>query len=79
MRNKQIQQISEATCKKEGVSLQELQRGSRRGAISKVRSDLAWRLVHELGIPLAEIARQMGVSTSAICQVLNRRLNSQST
>ncbi|MBU1207684.1 MAG: hypothetical protein KKH04_12250 [Proteobacteria bacterium] len=72
MRNKQVQQIIEATCKKEGVSLQELQMGSRRGVISKVRSDLAWRLVQELGIPLAEIARQMGVSTSAISQILHR-------
>ena len=73
MRKRQVQQIIEATCKKKGVSLQELQMGSRRGVISKVRSDLAWRLVQELGIPLAEIARQTGVSTSAISQILHRR------
>jgi hypothetical protein len=73
MRNRKVQQIIEVTCKKEGVSLQELQMGSRRGVISRVRSDLAWRLVQELGVPLAEIARQMGVSTSAISQILHRR------
>ncbi len=63
----------ETAGKKEGVFLQELQMGSRRGAIPKVRSDLAWRLVQEHGVPLAETARQLGVSISAISQILRRR------
>ena len=60
-------------CKKEGISIREVQMGSRRGVIPRNRSDLAWNLARKWGIPLAEIARQLGVSTSAISQVLRRR------
>ncbi len=42
--------------------------------IPGIRSDLAWKLVREWGFSLAEIARQLGVSTSAISQILRRRL-----
>lgn len=73
MKGKSMQQLVEAACRKEGVILEELQMGSRRGVISKVRSDLAWRLAQEHGVPLAEIARRLGVSISAISQVLRRR------
>jgi len=73
IRSKGVQELIETTCKKEGISLQEMQMGSRRGAIAKVRSHLALKLVQELGIPLAEIARQLGVSTSAVCQILRRK------
>ena len=72
-RSKRVQQLIEATCKKEGVSIQELQMGSRPGVIPKVRSCLALKLVKELGIPLAEIARQLAVSTSAISQIFRRK------
>jgi predicted transcriptional regulator len=44
-----------------------------RGVISKVRSPLAWKLADKLGAPSAEIARQLGVSTSAISQILGRK------
>jgi hypothetical protein len=40
--------------------------GGRHGRLSQVRLELARRLTSELGIPLAEIARHLGVSTSAI-------------
>lgn len=71
--DKRVRQLIEKTCKKEGVSLQELQMGSRRGTISKVRSDLARKLVEGLGVPLAEAARQLGVSTSAVSQIFRRK------
>ncbi len=70
---RQVQQMIEESCKKEGISVLELQSGSRRGTIPRVRSYLAWRLVRELGVPLAEIGRQLGVSTSAISQILDRK------
>lgn len=47
--------------------------------VIQTRSDLAGKLVEELGVPLAEIARQLGVSTSAISQLFRRRGKSQST
>jgi len=50
--------------------------GSRRGVISEIRSALALKLAREWGLPLAEIARQLGVSTSAISQILRGRLKS---
>ena len=74
LRDKEVQQLIEERCKKEGISTRELQLGSRRGAIPGTRSDLALKLVRERGLPLAEIARQLGVSTSAISQILRRRL-----
>ena len=68
---RQVQQIIARSCKKEGISIQELQRGSRRGPIPRVRSYLAWKLARELGVPLAEIRRRLGVSTSTISQFLD--------
>ena len=70
---RQVQEIFGTSCKKEGISIQELRRGSRRGPIPRVRSYLAWKLGRELGVPFAEIGRQLGVSTSAISQILERR------
>jgi hypothetical protein len=74
LRDKEVLCLIEERCKKEGISVRELQMGSRRGVNAKIRSDLAWKLAREWGIPLAEIARQLGVSTSAISQILRRRL-----
>jgi len=70
---RKVQQIIEGSCKKGGISIPELQRGSRRGPIPRVRSYLGWKLAREWGMPLAEIARQLGVSTSAISQILGRK------
>jgi len=75
MRNKEAEQIVEERCKRERISVAELKMGSRRGMISKVRSDLAWKLAKEGGLPLAAVARHLGVSTSAISQILRRRDN----
>ena len=41
--------------------------------IPGIRSELAWELAREWGMHLAEIPRRLGVSTSAISQVLHRR------
>jgi len=48
----------EKTCEREGVSVNEVTSGSRRGIVPEVRSRIVIRLVKELGIPLAEIGRQ---------------------
>ena len=74
LRDKEVLRLIEERCKQEGISVRELQMGSRRGVNAKIRSDFAWKLAREWGIPLAEIARQLGVSTSAISQILHRRL-----
>jgi transcriptional regulator with XRE-family HTH domain len=73
LRDKEQQQFIKARCQAAGISANELQRGSRRSPIPKIRSEVAWKLGREWGVPLAEIARQLGVSTPAISQILRRR------
>jgi len=67
-----LQEIIENKCRKENINSQELHLGGRRRIVSKVRADLAHTLMSELGIPSAEIARHLGVSTSAIVKLLQR-------
>ncbi|MEI8188135.1 MAG: hypothetical protein WCI75_00275 [candidate division NC10 bacterium] len=43
-----------------------------RGPIPALRATLATELVTTLGLSLAEVARQLGVTTSAILQVVRR-------
>jgi putative transposase len=60
-------------CKTEGISIEELRGGSRRGNIPSIRARLATELVESLGLTLAETARQLGVSTPAISKILVRK------
>jgi predicted transcriptional regulator len=46
--------------------------GSRRGPIPALRARLARHLVTKLGLSLAEAARHLGVSTSAISKAVSR-------
>ncbi len=46
--------------------------GSKRGPVSKARAKLAKALVVDLGLSLAECARQSGVTTAAIALILKR-------
>ncbi len=59
-------------CSKEGVSVGELKGGGRRAILPGVRVQLAMELVRGYGLTLAETARQLGVSTSAISKIFNR-------
>jgi len=61
-------------CKREGVTVPLLQSGSRRPPLPKLRKILAQKLVNGYGVSLAETARQRGVSTSGISQMLRRGL-----
>lgn len=66
-------------CKEKGINIEELRAGSRRGSIPRVRAQLALQMVEEYGLPLAEVGRQVGVSTSAVCRILSRKNKSKST
>ncbi len=57
-------------CEKEGVVEQELRMGVRTRKLSGVRAKIAYHLGHEFGISRAEIARQLGVCTSAIAKAI---------
>jgi len=73
-RSRGIGKILEEECQKARIEIEELRTGSRRGDIPRVRSEIAQRLIKELGISLAEVARQSGVSTSAISKIMKRRV-----
>ena len=59
-------------CKNAGISVEELRSGSRRNEVSAVRAGIAIGLVKEHGVALAEVARRVGVSTSAISKIIKR-------
>ncbi|MEW6215904.1 MAG: transposase, partial [Nitrospirota bacterium] len=59
-------------CTKFQVSAAELSNGSRRRKVSKARAAIARRSAEELGITAAEIARHLGVNTSAITKAITR-------
>ncbi len=71
-RKKRVEQLIVGMCKKGHVALSELKGGSRRGTIPRVRAEIATSLVDQYGLPLAEVARQVGVSTSAISKAMRR-------
>jgi chromosomal replication initiation ATPase DnaA len=62
--------LVEAVCNDKEVSPKELRSGSRRGPVAQARALLAGRLVRELGIPQAEAAQLLGVTTPAIAKAL---------
>jgi len=61
-----------AACHRENITVAALRSASRRRSVSRLRAHLARKLVHELGLSLAETARQLGLSTSAIAQIVRR-------
>jgi putative transposase len=65
--------IIEDVCREENVSLKELRSGSRRGPVSTIRKHLVRRLVIEHGLPQADVARLLGVTTPAIAKSLVRQ------
>jgi hypothetical protein len=62
-----------AACQRENIDIAALRSASRRRPVSRLRADLAIKLVYELGLSLAETARQLGLSTSAVAQILRRK------
>ncbi|MBM3161812.1 MAG: hypothetical protein FJZ79_00415 [Chlorobi bacterium] len=60
------------TCANAGISRAFLQFGSRSGELPLLRKALARKAVLEYGITLAETARQLGVTTSAISHMLKK-------
>ena len=64
--------IIKEMCKKEGVGEGELRMGGQARRVSRVRSKIAWSLSREYGFSLAEIARELGVCTSAIAKAVRK-------
>ncbi len=77
--SKRIEDILRGECRRGKIEFEELRMGSRRGEIPRVRSEIVQQLVKEIGMSLADVARWVGVSTSAVSKILQRRIKSNST
>ena len=71
-----IERVIVLACMKSGASLTELRSGSRRGKLPTIRAALVSKLVEDFGVAIAEVARQVGISTSGVSKILTRRLSS---
>ncbi len=67
-----ISKIIDQECDENNISVQELKGGSRRRKVCALRIQIAKRGLEELGLSLAEIARNVGVSTSGIARAVKR-------
>ena len=74
-RTQEIDEVITQLCHDAKVSIAELTSGSRRKKVSAVRGQIVKGLVEKQGITLAEVARQVGVSTSAISKIMQRADN----
>jgi len=70
-----IDELIAEICKNEMVSIEQLKAGSRYKDVSRVRAQIAIGLVKTQGVALAEVARRLGVSTSAISKIISRTKN----
>lgn len=70
-RIEKMEQIIAERCAAAGMTLGALSGGSKSGSLPKIRADLARRLVHDLGISYAEIARRLGISTSRVSKIVS--------
>ena len=73
--NRYAERVVAEECKKSGVSLTELRSGSRRGRLPGVRTKIVRGLVENYGVGVAEVARQVGISTSGVSKILTRALS----
>ena len=74
LRNRERERVIDRTikeeCAKGGVKEAEVRNGGQRRVVSTVRGRIAYYLSQEMGIPMAEIARHLGVCTSAIAKAV---------
>ncbi|NTU58637.1 MAG: hypothetical protein HGB00_06930 [Chlorobiaceae bacterium] len=62
----------DTVCQRAGCTAEMLRSGGRRSPLPELRKEIARKFVEELGVSLAETARQIGVTTSAVCVMLQR-------
>ncbi|MDH4164751.1 MAG: transposase [Nitrospirota bacterium] len=68
-----METIIHQECTAAGISDREIRNGGRRHAVSVVRMRIAQRGIKEMGLTSAEIARHLGVSTSTITRVIEKK------
>lgn len=75
-RPRKVERLIAEVWKKRQVSITELRSGSRRGKMPEVRAEVTRKLVQDYGVTIGEVARQGGVSRSAISKILGRSYSS---
>jgi hypothetical protein len=71
-RRELIERCVKKISREEGVGEEELRMGGGKRQVSRARARISYHLSHELGIPMAEIARELGVCTSAIAKAIQK-------
>jgi putative transposase len=71
-RKRAIDQVIKTMCEEDGIKEEELRNGGQRRRVSRLRTRVAHHLSRELGIPMAEIARHVGVCASAVVKAIQK-------
>jgi putative transposase len=71
VQRKDLMELAKEFSKQEGITEEELRSGGRRRRISKARKLFCRTAVGEMRYPGAEVARFLGVTTSAVCRLAN--------
>lgn len=72
-RQQQLDTAIEQACEAAGVTATFLRSGNRSGVLPLLRKQLAKKGAFEIGLPLAEIARRLGVTPSAVSAMLKQQ------
>jgi putative transposase len=70
---RKVEETIRLMCEEEGVRESELRGGSRRRQISRLRKRIACELIERHGITMATVARETGVTTTAISKMMAKR------
>ncbi|HMK64883.1 MAG TPA: hypothetical protein VK564_03755 [Thermodesulfobacteriota bacterium] len=68
----EMSKILKEKCHEAGVKEAELRSGSQRRTVTELRRELCYYLYRDLGIPMAEIARHVGVGTTGVAMAIKR-------
>ena len=71
-RKKSVDQVIKTMCEEEGIKEEELRNGGQRRKVSQLRARISYHLSRELGVPMAEIARHVGVCASAVVKTIQK-------
>ena len=69
---RKVENTIRTMCNEEGVNESELRGGSRRRQTSRLRRRIACELVERYGIPMATVARETGVTTTAFSKMMTK-------
>ncbi|MCX6178326.1 MAG: transposase [Chlorobiales bacterium] len=67
-----VQEDIQQVCKRTGITVLQFRSGGRIKPLPALRKELASKFVNEYGLSLAESARQLGITTSAVYQLLKK-------